>query len=616
MIKISLDSNDGTASFSFDKETIIIGDGPEGTVDFCFPIEGLHKNHVKIVFQNNEYWAINQANDPFVSLNGHPFWKKKLIEGDILAIRAHSLKIEEFLDAPIGQSPVYTADNSSRVSPLIEEAYNLEQQQPPRKKNKALHAKPKAGSKKLMKLAILFCLSTTTAFGLIFFEVYFRTANKIDREEMFAAESIADYAMALQYAKVYHIAPQKQNWIDPQFLKNNLVDLLSTTSIPCGNIDAQGQFSNCPYILRFYTNRDFSRFILIAQPDATFSEWIIPKKTLIVDSSLMEIHKTDDLKTLNRLLSYPTPLDGSNGDEVKRAILQTDVISLADLSKETGKKEFSPPSALAYMKPGAENLIYNAPRYHQFGETFLKKALALTEEKFLNHDMDILQSELDILAKFHDLVFYSSEGLKHAFKGQKALQKLVIPTNFFTGYLVFSKEGKITGSRLTIDNDFFEHREEPKELVADNFDTDEPLQKEATASKEIILANQLREKMEIAQEEIGPIIHNLYTILEDALEKDSLFLPQSAMQLFDLYLLKQESLRKSLQKTVEDLKSEYNIKEMTINHLLREYGLLDFYNSDPIKPAKKDQEEELTFENWQSFQNLHRFNGKKLPIMR
>lgn len=600
MIKISLVSSINPVSYSFDKETLIIGDGPNDSCDISFPSEGLHKNHLKITIKDGECTVINQANDPFVTLNGQPFWKKKLQEGDTIQIRSHKLIIDQIThgitlpvleDSPLPiektlepepePTPVYVAENSSKVNPLIEEAYNLEDHKQPRKKT-APQKSYTLSSNRLVKAVLLFGLFLMVVFSVIFLEIYFRASSKIDREEMLAAESISDYAMALQYAKVYHIAPQKQNWIDPQFLKNNLIDLLSTTSLPCGNIDSQGQFNNCPYILRFYTNRDFSRFLLLAQPDATFSEWIIPKKTIIVDSSLMEVHKTDDLKTLNRLLSYPTPLDGANGDEIRRAILQTEVISLDTLAKETGKSEFSPPAALKLLKPGAENLIYNAPRYHLFGENFLKKAIELSENRFDTHEMHVLQSELDTLAKFHDLIFYSSSGMKQAFKGYNALQKLVIPSRYFTGYLVISNEGKIISSHLIIDNEIVPEDTLEDKSVAERESLPEHAKIENDVQNEISIEDFLREKVESAQEEIGPIIYNIYSLLEDVIEKDSLYLPSSIHQLFDLYLVKKEEMSRVVKNAVQEMRKIHpDTNDSSIDHFLREYGLRDFYVHEP-----------------------------------
>lgn len=600
MIKIMLDSSD--EPFLFSKGTIIIGDGPQDSVDISFPKEGLHQNHLKITLKENEYLVINQANDPFVTWNGQPFWKKKLKEGDQIQVRNHILHIQQIFHEPALPDEKIPPPLPA-VSPLVEEAYNLENHKQERKviaQERKVIAPPPIQRKKIGKTTVIALFVTLLLFFGIFSEIYFKMADKVDREQVLAAESIADYAMALQYAKVYHIAPQKQNWIDPQFLKNNLVDLLSTTSLPCSNIDAQGQFINCPYILRFYTNRDFSRFLLIAQPDAIFSEWIISRKSLILDSSLMELHKTGDLKALNRLLSYPTPLDGQNGEEIRRHVLQMEVIPLEVLSKETGKSEFAPPRLLGYMKPGAENLIYNAPRYHQFGETFLKKAIALSEEKSNRDEMGHLQSEIDTLAKFHDLVFYSSSGIQEAFKGYQALYRLVIPTNFFTGYLVFSKEGKIINSHLVIDN-------EPEPLEAPDQDNGliayEPGLAESDDLEEIDLAHIFREKVENAQEEIGPILQTIYTSLDEALEKESLYIPPSIIELFTIYQERQKELSFSLKKMVHAFKAAHpQMKDETIELLLREYGLLDFYlnTSTPLDRS-----------HWESLQHLIHF--PKIP---
>lgn len=644
-LKITVNPDHAPTTYCFDSEVVIVGDGSPESVHICFPSEGLHKNHVKFLYSEGAFWVINQAQDPFVSLNGHPFGRKKIEEKDRLQIRDHVLQIDEIgskslqensfqispskekeitsqnyqepdqnfpdleslanddnpeawfpqdiktLESSLSQKggrreekPSSTSDFSAKISPLVEEAYNLEEHKPTQPSPQKPHLEKK-DPKKLFKIVLLSLFLITALISLVGLEVIFRMKSVNEKEEMLAAESLLDYAMALTYAKVYHVAPQKSSWIDPQFIKNNLVDLLSTTSIPCGNIDTQGKFVSCPYLLRFYTNKDFSRFLLIAQPIPSLTQWLIPKHTLIVDSSLMDLRQTSDLQVLNRLLSKSSPLDGTNGDEIAREIKKEAPISLYSLAKATGQKEFAPPRALSYIKPDAENLIYNAPRYHQFSESFLKKILTIVNDSVNPHEIAIMQSELDTLSKFHDLIFYSSEGMQQAILGYRALRKLVLSSNYFTGYLLFSEEGNITNSHLVIDSEVKEPEEEVHIAERDV----EPIPvKPPVESNEVKLRKILEEENLKAQHVLRPLFLKMNDILEEAIQKDSVYLNPDFQKLSKEYTSESIAIQKQLHQSVEEFKRDTpELNDLVVERLLREYGFLDIYLTKMPEKKKK-----------------------------
>lgn len=611
MIKMTVNPQAEPKSFCFNQDIIIIGEGSPESVDICFPSEGLHQNHIKILYKDNAYWVINQANDPFVTLNGHPFGKKCLQAKDLLQIRNHIMAIDEITSHTLYESftppepvqePISIPDpqnldhsenpeswfvkgpppSTSKISPmqpfhtinpLLEEAYNLEEQKQPLRSSRPLaKSKPHSLKKKIIKFTVLACLLVAGILGLTFTELYFRAASKSSKEEMRAASTLADYAMALAYAKTAHAGAQNTSWIDPHFIKNYLADLIPSSLSPCASIDAHGQFSDCPYMLRYYMNRDFTRFLLIAQPSPRLMQWFLPQKVLIVDSNLMEVRKTDDLRALNRLLSDASPLEGAIGDEVTKAVLQTEIIPLDAIASATKRREFSPPTALKYMKPGAENLIYNAPRYYQFASPFIKKAL----NAFQTKEIALLQNDMNALSPYHDLIFYSKDGLQDALIASQALYKLKSPLSFFTAYLIFSKQGAILKSHLLINNEPEEEEEISSEKPAALEEPAKPFSKPPGA--EDILATVLKEKGEHAQEIINPILQNLYTVLENAIEKDSIFLPPVFFQLFDQYKEKQKRIWSDIQNTVAGMKTSHpQVSESTYERLLREYGLLDTY---------------------------------------
>lgn len=162
--------------------------------------------------------------------------------------------------------------------------------------------------------------------AIILGTIYLTLSGRSTQEELQAAEDVADVTMALAYAQIHHINPHKQNWSDPDFLRNNLTAVLTPNYPSPASIDAHGQFSNCPYILRIYTSNDLSQFLVIAQPAPNILNWLIPKSSIIVDSKSMELRKINDLKALNRLLVNTNTLDGTNAVEVSNLAKQGELI--------------------------------------------------------------------------------------------------------------------------------------------------------------------------------------------------------------------------------------------------------------------------------------------------
>lgn len=281
--------------------------------------------------------------------------------------------------------------------------------------------------------------------------VYVSMAEKREMEKVTAAEGVADVAMALMYAQVNHIKPQKQNWSDTEFLKNNLSSILSPEYPSFGNLDNLGQFINCPYICRIYTSSDLSQFLVIAQPEPSLLQWLLPKNAIVVDSREMELRTLSDLRALNRLLLSPTTLDGSNATEISNLVKQGTLIPLHYISTKQRNPEFAPPKALALIRPGAENRIYNAPRYFPFGESALRTAAALLESTGNSYEVTRLKQELSELSHFPNFILYSSQGMQKAIHAQKALSILMPQHQFLAAYLNFNKEGILTSSHLLID---------------------------------------------------------------------------------------------------------------------------------------------------------------------
>lgn len=299
-----------------------------------------------------------------------------------------------------------------------------------------------------LKVIGIFAILALIAMSL----VYLWMTDQGDKDEITASKAVADIAMALTYAQIKNIHPQNQNWSDPEFIRNNLIAVLPSKYFSHADFDTHGQFHNCPYFLRIYTSGDLSQFLVIAQPAPSLHQWIIPKSTIIVDSHAMEMRKTKDLKSLNRLLVNANTLDGTSAVEVSYLVRQGTLIPLASLVNETENIGFSPPKALALMRPGAENLVYNAPRYFPLSEELMKKSLDLIEKPASNHEVIRLQQELAALKKLPDAVLYVSGGIQNAIHAQKALVTLSPQEKFLIAYLQINNKGQVANSHLLVDD--------------------------------------------------------------------------------------------------------------------------------------------------------------------
>ncbi len=289
----------------------------------------------------------------------------------------------------------------------------------------------------------LMTLCTVLASGF-----YFRESGKNSQEEKKVAAGVADIAMALIYSQLNHHAPNKQNWSDPEFLNSLITKVVSPDLDPQAVINSQGQFNNYPYLLRVYTKGDMSQFLVIAQPAPNLFQWIIHKKAIVIDSRNMELRKISDLKNLNRLLANQNPLSGANGDEVSKLVKQGKIMSLASLAGKKNRWGFSPPKGLAASRPGAENYVYNAPRFFPFGESVVNKAIELKKTPPSQEQAYEFQQEVESLMQFPNLVLYSSKGVETATEAIKSLSIYIPEDKLTVAYIRFNDDGIVLTSRI------------------------------------------------------------------------------------------------------------------------------------------------------------------------
>jgi len=320
--------------------------------------------------------------------------------------------------------------------------------------------------------------------------VYLKISSESDKDEIKAIETVIDAAMALVHAQITHLKPQKSNWSHPDFLKTSLASILPSQTRPLIDVDAQGKFHNCPYLLRIYTSGNLKNFLVIAQPAPSTWQWLLPRAAIVVDSQAMEIRKTTDLKNLNRLLVNINTLDELNPMEISQAVKEGKLISLSSLKMSKRAREFAPPRALTHLRGGAENLIYNAPRYHLLGEGLLVKAVNLMEHTATTEEVSQFQQDVENIKKLPDLILYSTKGIEGALAAEKALTTFAPKSRFLIGYLKINAQGNVIGNNLLINEeispkasdgdlvDIFVTPQEAQPTLLQLLETPEPAEKE------------------------------------------------------------------------------------------------------------------------------------------
>lgn len=293
---------------------------------------------------------------------------------------------------------------------------------------------------KWILLFIFSLLALSVSIGSV---LYFSVSDKTEAHETKAAQGVADLAMALTYAQINQLKPHNQNWSDLDFLKKNLNAILPDISSYAAQINPQGQFHSSPYSLRIYTNRDLSHFLLIAQPAPSLLNWLIPQSLIVVDSQLMELRILKDVRHLNRLLANQDPLEGPSRKEITSLIKEGQLIRLGNLALDSEQEDFSPPKNLAWIKPGAENLIYNAPRYYRLGHPIIEKAIALSSSKGSSQEVAALKQKVEMFSSLNHFILYSDQGKKTALLARQGLMLFAPSEKLLFGYLQLNAQGKI-----------------------------------------------------------------------------------------------------------------------------------------------------------------------------
>lgn len=483
MLKLTLDPDGQGIIHTFSKPIVTLGCGKAPDVDISIVGEDLLKVHVKIIEADGGYLVINAANDPFVSINGLPFGKKPIKPGDRLQVGKHELlfdlqqqpviphslsepiKVEKEEDHEFQQlmheaEKLGIEEKDAWEGEEVEEEFEEDDRQSKPLQIDVVHPFKEPEGETILATAPPSAKKShwrvwlgifTIVFGIASFVIgmlYYQMSDHMSLEERAVAGGIADIAMGLSYSKIHHITPAKQNWANPEFLHNNITQILSPKHRSLAVIDADGHFTKHPYLLRIYTSHALDQFIIIAQPSPGFFQNLTKRSAIVLDSKSMELRKISDLRSLNRLLARPTPLNSSTSEEISHIIKQGTVITLNELSDAKNSNAFSPPRTLTFIRPQAGNFVYNAPRYFMFGEELMNLALNLKQSTHSTYDLHLFQSKLDFFAEFPDIILYGSKGMQRAIEAHETLIAFAPHAEFLIGTVSLNSKGAVTNTHL------------------------------------------------------------------------------------------------------------------------------------------------------------------------
>ncbi len=682
MIRLTLSTSKEPEIHLFNKSTILMGSDSQ-MVDLILPGSNIQDIHLKIAEINHSYYLYNCPHDPFVSLNGHPFGKKIINSGDLITIDSFSILFEtihikdksekkrednpsknigcvqpekseqkeSLLDIPFEEDVEGLKDDEIEIKSLENYLLELEKndiEEP--KKNKKKEFEKKSSSLKddylrdleededpkkshfvhpveanhlfhAWKWILLFIFSLLSVSGIIGSIIYLKVTDKTEVHEIRAAQAVADVAIALMHAQLNHLKPHNHNWSDVDFLKTNLQAILPDTHSFSSQLDSQGQFNCCPYSLRIYTNSELSHFLLIAQPAPSLLNWMIPQSLIVLDSHLMELHILKDVRGLNRLLANPDPLEGSNGKEITSLIKKEALIRLASLANDSSQQDFSPAKNLGWVRPGAENLIYNAPRYYLLGHHVVEKAMALATSKGKSQEVSELKQAIENISILDPYVLYTDLGKKSALLVRKGVKLFAPNDKLLFGYILFNAQGRIHEVNLLKDD------EELKEPIVFGSKDTEYLSlnnEEEIDSSELLLDEystvdtnhpiyiHLQSLIAARDNEVRPLVSSLVNLISEELHTPRSQFFEEFQNFCHIYLLANLKHKNTIKTALDNLYHQYDdmstqqflnfVKALNLENFVQKNGQIISIQEEKCHQCVKDLM--INIENSRSLEEL------------
>ncbi len=346
------------------------------------------------------------------------------------------------------------------IDKILKDIEELSQENVEEEKNE--HIPPPAAKKILtyrFAIIMLVLLLISIFFGIGF---YMSIQKKNSHEEFIVSQQLADISMAIAHAKIQATdskKPSEINMYSPSFLKNHMEAVLPSQYISSHPLDDNRLIKNTSYSLSIVTNKGMTQFLVIATPESTLLQKIIPKSSLIIDSTTMKLHRMLHPKEWHNILGDEDTLDSVSPMDIAKIAHKEEIIFLKALDNEEHSLGFTPPESLSSLCPGAVNAIYNAPRYFPFTEELIQKASQV--ELGIGNDQDItsLKELCDSFSHFNNMAIYSKNSLQTALNAYSALDTHIPEIHFYIGRLSFHQNtGDISDASLLTQDLIATHR--------------------------------------------------------------------------------------------------------------------------------------------------------------
>lgn len=547
MFQLNIKRESSELSYVFDQAKLVLGSKGSPPVDLTLSDPTLLPVHLIIFRKGKDYFAENVGHDPHTLVSGIPFWKKRLKSGDVISLGKSTITFFQLA------SPAHPEDEATVGTPLS--------LPPPLKEKTSAHSPPLEAAREtnlierlspehtesplhvwllLTGLVLIF----TALFGLAF---TLTMREKAQNEKIVAGRQLADLGMLLTYAQLYSIEPTHKNFLDPEFLKGIAPKVLKPNAVELNWIDKEGHIIGADHHIRIYSDGDLERFIILAQPEYNFFQWLVPAWTLILDSDEMVVRTTQDLKELNRLLAEKVGgLEGTNLSLVTQKIREMEEIPLKVLATENESDGFAPPEELSYVDPRGSHFIYNAPRYYLFNQHLVEMAQGLGEEK---EDLDLLKKEVALRERFPLMIFYTALGIESAIDARKVLSEECAESNHLIGYLEIDEKGNLGKCHLLM----MGHRAPNENHDESKNEATDPL----ASYQEHPLYKELVHLLEVRQEHLRPYYASIVGLLED-------HIIHTDRQFFLRYQLVYEAFRDALRREQAEI-------DLAVNTLCEKY---------------------------------------------
>lgn len=419
MITISLKSHNKSTKYTFSKERIVIGS--DETADIALDKSSLEHEHLIILLEHDRYKAINKANDPFVSLNKLPFGKRSIKAGDHLHL--HDFEVE-VVDIQITDGRLPSVPKKSKEKFTIEPL--LETKSLPETKTLPVETASKAPEKKVQeqnvsqtkdvsrpRFSILMVfVAILAATGIYFFSILpeYVTQPHGEKETSLA---VADVAMALLYAQINQLTPDKLDWSSSKTLQELMRHLLPSRDDSAFHAEGQDTLAAGQYAIHIYHNVNGDHFIVIARPEwISWFTWWKSHPVILLDSKDMRLRKIQDVTPYQRLFALHPELNKENERWINSLLEHEEIIPLSSLDARSEK--FS-------SIFGKENFVYNLPRYFSFTDSLLRKIVrrrghigAGGEGRYEQRLQEYLQLK--------DIILYTSQDLRQVVAGLENLE--------------------------------------------------------------------------------------------------------------------------------------------------------------------------------------------------